>query len=351
MSPVPPYQQAPTEVGGKKLTEWISDIDHGDPSTREEAIRAVTFFGDDACKAVPALLNRLDDRDVSPRVKAVIALGIVKWSKDDAPKVYEALGHRLTHDSQATVRVHAAMVLLSKGREAKPALKELAAGTADTLSWEVRKVCIMALVDAGADDKNGPDQQATLALIDVLQKPDTAAEVRLEAAVALGEMGRPADAALCARAVQSLKLTAKVDKDKTVAIWSHVSTMALDKVDPEGLKYIVGFFKGPAALKTRIHAIRGLGTVGPGAKDYIPALIELLKDGEPDVVVAACWALGRMGQDAGDRAIAALTDVKQAKEFPNLLKDADEDARKAAADSLRQAAADALDAIKKPPKK
>jgi HEAT repeat protein len=351
MSPISPSQQVPTEVGGKSLKEWINDIDHGDPSSREEAIRAVTLFGDDAVKAVPALLNRLEDRDVSPRVKAVIALGLIKWGKDDAPHVYEGLGKRLTNDAQATVRVQAALVLLSKGKESKPALPSLVAGTADNLSWEVRKVCVAALVDAGKDEKAGPDPRATHALISVLTQPDPAGEVRLEAAVALGEMGKPADDDLRAKAVLVLKQACKTDKDRTVVIWSHVSAMALDKVDAEGLKYIVQYFKGPVSLKTRVHAIRGLGTVGRDAKEYIPALIELLKDSEPVVVQAACWSLGRMGQDAGDKAIAALTDVKKAKEFPNILKDADDDTRQAAADAMRQAAADALDAIKKPPKK
>jgi HEAT repeat protein len=220
MSPAPQTPQIPTEVGGKKLSEWISDIDHGDPSSREEAIRAVTFFGDDASKAVPALLNRLEDRDVSPRVKAVIALGLIKWGKDDTSHVYEALGKRLTNDTQATVRVQAAMILLSKGKEAKAALHALTLGTDDNLSWEVRKVCVEALVDAGADGKDGPDPKATRALIAVLSKPDPSAEVRLQAAVALGEMGRPADSDVRDAAVLALKKASLSDKDKTVVIWS-----------------------------------------------------------------------------------------------------------------------------------
>jgi HEAT repeat protein len=354
-SPAPQTPQIPTEVGGKKLTEWINDIDHGDPSAREEAIRAVTFFGDDASKAVPALISRLEDRDVSPRVKAVIALGLIKWSKDDAANVYAALGKRLTNDTQATVRVQAALVLLAKGKEAKPALHALALGTDDNLSWEVRKVCVEALVDAGADGKDGPDPKATRALIAVLTKPDPAADVRLEAAVALGEMGRPADNDLRDAAVLALKKATLSDRDKTVVIWSHVSAMALDKVNDDGLKYLAKHFKESESVKTRVHAIRGLGTVGPGAKDYVPNLIEQLKDKEPSVVEAACWAIGRMGQDAGDKAAAALTELSEAKEFPskefpNLLKDADEAARKAAAEILRQSAKDALDAIKKPKK-
>jgi hypothetical protein len=73
------------------------------------------------------------------------------------------------------------------------------------------------------------------------------------------------------------------------------------------------------------------------------------------VVEAACWSIGRMGPDAGDKAVAALTDLSEAKEFPNkdfpnLLKDADEAAKKAAGEYLRQTAKEALDAIKKPKK-
>ena len=70
------FVRTPTveKVGDKKLSQWIADLRNSDPSIREEAIVAITFFGPAAAEAVPALLDRLHDSDASPRAKAIVAL-------------------------------------------------------------------------------------------------------------------------------------------------------------------------------------------------------------------------------------------------------------------------------------
>src|SRR5438067_7836714 len=92
--PSPPTPPEITEVGGKKLDDWIKDLGNSDPSVREEAIRAVALFPN-ANKAVPALLERLHDSDESPRVKAAQALAIIKIDDDKKAEVAKKLGERL----------------------------------------------------------------------------------------------------------------------------------------------------------------------------------------------------------------------------------------------------------------
>jgi HEAT repeat protein len=334
-----PIVTTTTTIGGKTLKEWIADMKGiTDPSVREECIRAVTCFGDASREAVPGLLDRLHDTDLSPRVKATIALGMVPVDEKDLPKVIEGLGKRLTEDSQAIVRFQAAMALASKGKDAKAALPQLIAGTTDSYSWEIRKVCVAALVLAGGDEKNGPDPKATHALLKAVEDP--ANQVRLEAVMSLGEMGRPGEAPLRAAAEKALQNAATRDRDKAVQIWAHVSRMALEKVDDDGLKYLVESLKTGESVKDsvkiRVHSARGLGALGKEAKEKIPALLDALNDKEPDVVVAACSALKCMGSEAVEKARAALKGVAESKD---------------ASDNQKQAAGMGLEMLKDPPPK
>jgi HEAT repeat protein len=329
------------EVGGKTLKQWIADLNHADPSSREEAIRAIVVFGDAAKEAVPALVRRLEDKDVSPRIKAVMALGVVPIDKKDLPAVIEALAARLSRENepQASVRYQAAVVLGSKGKDAKAALAALIEGTRDMASWEIRSACVAALPEVAVDPKTGPDPKAIHALLERLQYPDhqdPAAEVRYETILSLGDMGLPADNELQDKVLKSLKLAASDPHDAVVALWGHVALMALDKVTDKDLNYIALRLKSNEPSRTRMHAARAVGTLGTKAKTLIPDLIDLLREKDYSLVLAGCWALGRMGADAGDKAVAALTELKDSKEYP---------------EPVHQAAADALDAIKKPQKK
>jgi HEAT repeat protein len=336
-----PIVTTTTTVGGKTLKEWIADMKGiTDPSVREECIRAVTCFGDASREAVPALLDRLHDSDLSPRVKATIALGIVPVDEKDLPKVIEALGKLLAGggETQAIVRFQAAMALASKGKDAKAALPQLIAGTTDSYSWEIRKVCVGALVLAGGDEKNGPDAKATHALLKAVEDP--ANQVRLEAVMSLGEMGRPGEAPLRAAAIKALQNAATGDRDKAVQIWAHVSRMALEKVDDKGLNYLADELKtkdsAKDSLKIRVHSARGLGALGKEAKEKIPDLLDALNDKEPDVVVAACSALRCMGGEAVEKARATLKGLAESKD---------------ANESQKQAAGMGLEMLKDPPPK
>src|SRR5262249_44538487 len=100
-------------VGGKTLLEWKALLKSKDPSVRTQAIVAITAFGNDNSNCGPLLIDRAADKDVSPRVKAVIALRFVAISDKDFPKVVTSLCYRMSpqSESQTVVRLEAIITL------------------------------------------------------------------------------------------------------------------------------------------------------------------------------------------------------------------------------------------------
>lgn len=314
MSPTLTTPPVVTEVGGKTLTQWMHDLDNSDPSVREEAVLAVSMFGPSAAEAVPELLKRLHDPDASPRSKAAIALGFIKADEKDRARVVEALGETLSGDSQAMVRYNAAVSLGELGPDSQKALGAVLHGVEDPSSFAIRRVCVAALVAAG-QTTNGPDPRATHALLTSLS--DRAAQVRLEAVLALGQMGRPADPTLQVLVLAGLKKVLN-DRDKTVVLWAHVASMALvDKVDDADMDFVTRCLKTSELERVRVQAVRALGVVGAKSPKVAPQLIELLGDESFNVQGYACVALGGLGKDApadAEKALADLGDRKEAKE-------------------------------------
>jgi HEAT repeat protein len=298
------------KVGDKKLSQWIADLKNSDPSVREEAIRAITFFGPAAAEAVPALLDRLHDSDASPRAKAIVALAVIKINDADRSRVVAALGDKVMADSQAMVRYNAAVALGMMGKDIKGALPGLLHGMEDQTSWEIRRASVAAVIEAGAT-RNGPEPRVTRALILSLQ--DRAAAVRLEAVLALGQMGRPEDGLLLEHTLRTLKGMAN-DKDKAVDVWAHLSLMSLvDKVDDADMQFLTKCVKSSEQSRVRIQAVRALGTVGTKFKTVVPQLVELLTDKDPAVAGNACIVLGGI-RDPGAAAVKALTELSVNKE-------------------------------------
>jgi HEAT repeat protein len=320
----------PTEVGGKTLAQWVAELKHSDPSVRENAIKAIPHFGTAAADVVPQLIDRCHDMaDACPRVRAVVVLRSVHIADKDVPKVVAALNTRLLEEPQAVIRYEAAITLLRFGEDSRGALQGLLQCVSDRSTFALRQACVAVLKQAGKDSKGVPVREVTLALLKALHDP--AQEVRLEAAVALGQMGRPIDALL----VQVLKelQAAQNDRDKVVQIWSQVSLMALDKVTDQGLGFLVKQLKHPET-EVRINAIQALGTLGPKARSVAPNLLDALADKEVGVVVLSCQALVALG-DSGPKVVNALSELSENKK---------------AEEPIQKAAARAAELLKNPPR-
>jgi HEAT repeat protein len=307
----------PSKLGGKSLEQWIREIKHRDPSVRETAIRTVPFFGKRSREAAPALIGALLDRDASCRVHATLSLagmsGVLK--DDEIVAAVRALGERVNKDVQGIVRFHAAVALAKFGKDSRPAIPNLINQVRDQVSWEIRRAAVVALSAAGkGDERTPPDSQAIYAIAGIFLNPsgyEESAKVRLEAAIALGAMGRPADGADMSRSKQALQRAIK-DTDKTVGIWAYAALMAIDYVTPEGLNAIAKHFKGND-VNAKIEAARALAAIGRDARSKVPEVAELLSDSELFVVAGAIVALGEFGPHANS-AVPALTRVMEKKD-------------------------------------
>ena len=62
---------------GKTVSQWVELTNDPRPETREHAVNALGYFGDDANSALPVLRKLLDDRDAGVRDAAARALNNV----------------------------------------------------------------------------------------------------------------------------------------------------------------------------------------------------------------------------------------------------------------------------------
>jgi HEAT repeat protein len=290
----------------------MAELRHPDPSVRAIAIINVVGFGETAGVAVPLIVERLKDRDASPRAKAAIALKYIYVREKDVNLVVEGLATCLEKDPQGAIRYEAAATLDRFAEQAKGVLPALLHGAEDTVTWETRQASIRVLRRAGVTKTTGPDPHVTRALVKALQ--DTVEKVRLEATISLGAMGPPADPKVFAFVMSALdqQLTSR---DKNIALWSHVSLLALSNTVPEkSLQAILKTLQSPER-DMRLQVLTALTAIGPKAKGAVPAVIEALNDKEPEVVVGACLALVSLG-DKSEKVRAALAKVTEHKERP-----------------------------------
>ncbi len=320
--PSPGEPAAPAEVGGKTLPQWKHDLTSGDPYVRAKAISAVVQFGPAAAEAVPLLIQRCSERDVSPRTKAVIALRMVRAAGKDRPKVVEALAQRLYTgtpygETQTIVRYEAARGLLTYASLdpalIRPVLSAVAKGTEDPSCCEARHVCVQVLRLAGREGKNGPpDPRVTNALLKSLHDPT--ADVRLEAILGLGALGRPADPALLGKVINAFQQVLYSRAPRTHIMWAHVGLLAMDdKLADSSLKALARYLEDPD-MKVRAEGAHVLGAVGPQAKKYLPALLKHLDDKEPVAVSVSAALVGL--KDDGKPVREALVKQLDRKEPP-----------------------------------
>jgi HEAT repeat protein len=302
-------------VSGKDLEEWIREMSDRDPSKRTLAVLAIPSFGPDSQLAVPALLNRLRDGDVSPRVRAVMVLRAVAVADEDAPKVVTALANRLAgqdREPQTATRYEITLTLGRFIKEGGPAIPALArAVQTETGSWEVRHQCVQLLWRIARDPQNGPDPRAVKALLAASQN-EYVHLCKLEILQGLGALGKPTDPSLAAKVQHALGNAAR-STTKAYALWGLVGLVQFDPQNAEpSLKAIAKYLKSPNA-ETRNQAAQALGLLGDKAKSRVPDLLDLLDDRASPVAYGACAGLASIG-DASPKVVAALVALLEHKD-------------------------------------
>ncbi len=308
----------PTSVGGKSLKEWRDELTSKDAGRRAVAILAIPQFGDSAARCVPDIIARLEDGDVSPRAKALVALRTMAVEEKAVPDVVRAVSKRLSpsFESQAVIRLEATSTLARFIPDCGPVVPAIIAGTMDRSSWEIRHNCIALLWRTGVETaaKDGAsthsDGRITEALLTCLRNAKTYQE-KLETIQGLGAMGRPSSPGLLSRVVSELTMctNTRSKENRPLTIWAFAGLVAMEDGDASAgaLNKLAHFLKSPD-LETRVQAATALGALKGKAKKHTRDLLAMLSDKEPAAIGAACNALGMIG-DTSDTVVDPLIEM------------------------------------------
>lgn len=244
------------------------------------------------------LIEALKDKDVQVRMEAVEALG--RMGAEAKPAIPALI--QLLQDTN--ISAEAAQALASIGRDAIPSL--IAAIDVQDVDLQETAICTLALMGSGAADAVGP-------LTTAFQTHDELS--RCTIADALGCIGSPAKAAVPALKSALKSPSANLRLATCMALWeidrqvdgvvpTLIDLLESRKPQPKTKPSDVAF----SVLSHAELAARLLGIIGPEAKSAVPALIKALKNGDRRLRGAAAETLGMIGPDA-KAAIPALTAV------------------------------------------
>ncbi len=238
----------------------------------------------------------------SEEVLRELAIELVRESslenKKVAPPIEAALRQRIG-DSSATVRKKAVAVvgLLRAAGDAKLLLGQLGSETDSGVKAEIVK----ALGQIA-------DPSAVAELVKAVNDP--ALEVVIEAATALGVLGKkgaPTAAATAKPAAEALDARFKSVAANDVALAGAMLRAMGQIVDPRFAPHFEGYV-GAADATLREAAIRGLAQLSD--PKHLPVMLERLGDPAPGVRTAAATAVGILGTGAAelDRLLARVVD-------------------------------------------
>jgi HEAT repeat protein len=339
------------DMGPWTAPELIKLLRHEEWRVRVNAALALQeAWPDETAKAVSALIAMLQDRDNSLRWSAVDCLAAVdQEARKHVPEIAALLKHK-----QSDVRLAAAVALILLVPDSNSAAADLAALLRDP-EPRVRVYGCTALGAIGPEAKAfAPDLAALL--------NDKDSEVRSAAAWALGELpplpvGRVEDAV-------------KMMRENAHNIRAN-ALFVLRRSGPEAIaaarKELLGLLKNTDPAM-RIWAIKSLSETWVEDKRNLPAIIDLQKDDEIDVRLAAVAAMCKLdpaGQEISpvlskllkggdsrvrDFTVEALADIHPPikSALPDLiacLRDSDVRVRRSAARAIGEFGPDAKSAI------
>lgn len=313
-----------TEIGGKTLDQWIAAISSKDRSLSAVAIETVLVFGpEQAKKAVPALLGELRKHkpgvvtvDMSVRINASLALGAIFSSIEDANKgdVDEAvkLMTNFLKDEQRIVKHRVCQALASLGPRASYAIPELIKTTIDFPTWQTRHAAVHAL-GVVAWKKEGPSRAVLDALYSALT--DSASQVRLAAIQALDQLETPDLPKEKFTMDKKVDPLAWKDADKIVRINAHLLVYAVQPQFKGRRLTAIGKLIDDPETPVRVAAVRGIGSIGPEAKEFVPRLKKAVDDDDKVIVVPCIWSLGEIGPAAAP-ALSSLEAIYKDPKHP-----------------------------------
>lgn len=225
-----------------------------DDHVRAEALRVLSLIGPEAGGATTVLAQSVKTEDNSSR----FMLASEALAAADPAAAAETLGAVLrdkTNDSRRSWALTELLKLAPQGREALPALREVANDPQEDVLLRVQALRMLARL-------NEPAEPLVAALVEVVTADRSPAGV--QALEALGEMGPAAKPALPAL----LKLL----QDRSIPL--------------------SGKYWGPPHRAAVIHAIGG---IGPEARAAVPVLLDCLKNKDYAIRMEVAMAVANMG--------------------------------------------------------
>ena len=310
-----------SSVTDKDIEELIAGLREPSPAVASEASSRLKNRG---AAAVPALLDVLRESDVKLRLRAIMVIKdigteLLKEADKAIPVLVDTLG-----DKDYTIALLASNSLASIGPPAVPALTDAlerpvsqvrrlsaqALATMGPAALPALPNLVKALREPSARENSGKalagiGKPAVADLTEALSDP--AAEVRITAAISLGQIGtdaQEATAALIAALDYTDKNLDRVVVDALGNIGPTAIPLLIEALQQESAKEqvlkntasalaaigepsvepLIPLLKNPSS-NTRRHAATALEQLGPTAKAALPALEEAMKS-EKDTSVS-----------------------------------------------------------------
>jgi HEAT repeat protein len=273
------------------------------------ACLALREIGQPAKAAVPALIEKLDDKRPEVRREAILALAAMETAAEPAAaRIAAALDDELTS--------HAATYALGRIGSIPPGVETKIRANVESADKTLGITSLWTLVRVHLDNQQ-LRRMATARFVQSLKDED--ALVRSAAAQAIASLPPAPEITL------PLLEAGLRDADETAlhhaldalaAIGPAATPALINALKHEKLRghvaYIIGRIGPDAAAATpelvkliadkdehvSLEAIIALANIGPGAKDAVPTLIKALSQSDHPHAHAAAYALGRIGPDA-----------------------------------------------------
>lgn len=296
--------EAPEQVAGKTLEEWLKQSKSFDPAVRENSLRAIMQFGKDARKALPTVITLMADPDVGVQSNAIATFRAMANTKD--LKGAQSTLLKVLQTGTTVARIHAALALGQVGPDAKAALKTLMDLARAPYSWEMRKAAALALGQIG-QSKEGPEATVVRTLTEAFARDkEVCGQVRMQAVISLGMLNAHKTASGAQIIKHPLELAMRYDPDQLVRLWANVLQAQLDSKPETNVLYVANLMQKSSDPLVRANAVQGLAVMGPMAKGHIAGIINALRDKDPAVSGVAASAIGQIKEMLTDRQIADI---------------------------------------------
>ena len=262
----------------------INALSDKDTQVRRSATRAFRYKSEK--KAIPALIKAVKDRDNEVRFYAASALGDMGQAAQEAvPALAEGLVEEdftvETHPIIHSFHITSVRTLINIGSSAIPTL-------AEALHHKDERVRLLAAEGLGKMNAIA----AVPVLIEVLNGRWVSDELRLRAAVALGRI----DNSQLDR-VMPILIKALDDSDMKIRFRAAMGLGLIGEPANAAIPALIHAL-GDSQATVRKHAAYALGEIGESAKAAVPMLVQALGDSQAVVRAAAAHALGLIGEPA-----------------------------------------------------